>query len=188
MSRELEVMPQDKNRDREPVQDKYKVPADFILDDSKPEEERRREMLREFGRRGGKATAKKLGKYRPRFAEMAKKLAALGLPQADMAALFGVHERTFKAWIRKNKALATALKEGESVKKTGLLKSMMQSVKNGSFAVQIFLAKNWLGMTDRVDTKHSGEIEITYKSHIPKEKGRPDIDKDSIKKTPGKRK
>jgi len=125
-------------------------------------------------------------KWDDKFAIIAKAFAALGVKETDMAYLLEVHPKTFSKWKRLHPELSTKLKEGEAIRNLGLLQDLMRSSRQGSFAVQIFLAKNWLGMTDRVDTSHSGELKINYISHVPREKGVPEVDPESVKAKPKK--
>lgn len=152
----------------------------------------RREYFRELAKLGHLKKPKKgRGDYRTKwdskFVILSKAFAALGLPDDNIAALLGVHSITFSKWKLSHRELARATREGEALRNTNLIENMVKGVKDGIFTTQIFLAKNWLGMVDKVDTKHSGEIGITYRSNIPGEKGKADVDPSSVKKKPGKR-
>jgi len=155
--------------------------AEIITNKELDEEQKRRMLLSEWGRKGGQVTAKRKTKWKPEFVNVARKLATIGVPEGDIAALFGVDRRTFSGWKRANPALKTALKEGDSQKRTNLIMQMQMSAGQGIFQMQMFLAKNWLGMTDRIDQRTTGGIDITYKSHIPQEAGKPGVDPESRK-------
>ena len=160
------------------------TPAEIVTDKDMDPEEKKHRLLSEWGRKGGLKTAKTRTKWKDEFIEVAKKLAIIGVNEGGMAALFQVDSRTFRGWKRAHPALTLALKEGESLKRANLLQQMQASAFEGIFQMQIFLAKNWLGMTDRQDIRTKGEQTIIYKSHIPQEKGSPDVDQGSIKRKP----
>lgn len=168
-----------------------RTPAEILTDTHMDLEDKKIELMRAYGRKGGLVTAKKKTKFKEVFISAARKLAAIGISEADIAVLFGVNKNTLSGWKRAHSSFRDALKEGESLKRSNLLQQMQASAFSGIFQMQIFLAKNWLGMTDKQDLKHSGEQTITYKSHIPKEKGSPDIDpgskKQKVKGLPGAR-
>lgn len=143
----------------------------------------RREFFRSLGSRGGKATARKhRQKFDKKFGILAKAFAALGLPEDNMAHLFEVHPTTFQRWKHAHPAFAMKIKEGQALRNTALLQGMMKNVRDGAYAVQIFLAKNWLGMSDKIDTTLKDDKGIFYTSRIPREKGVKDVDPTSIKK------
>jgi len=52
-----------------------------------------------------------------------------------------------------------ALKEGQAHKKISLMKAMYENaVKKHNASVQIFLAKNWLGMSDKQEVQQTTEF------------------------------
>jgi hypothetical protein len=147
----------------------------------------RKEFFRELGRKSQLSPKRgQVRKYNEQFVTIVKALAALGLPEDNMAHLFEVNPRTFQRWKKAHPSFAMKIKEGRALRNSMLLQGMIKSVKDGSYAVQIFLAKNWLGMTDKVEETHKGGMTITYKSRIPREKNLPDVDPESVKK-PGPR-
>jgi len=155
--------------------------AEIITNKEMDEDTKKRLLLQQWGKKGGDARAKQQTKWKPEFVNVARKLATIGVPERDIAALFGVKPGTFSRWKRANASLRKALKEGDAQKRTNLIMQMQMSAGQGIFQMQMFLAKNWLGMTDRVDTRMSGGVDITYKSHIPQEKGQPGVDPESRK-------
>jgi len=140
--------------------------------------EERIEHMRAIGLKGLKSHKRFIlsRRYKTSFAIIAKAFAALGLTDDDIAYLLEVTPSLFASWKRRHPELTKGIKEGQAIRNTGLLQDLMTSSRKGSFAVQIFLAKNWLGMTDRVDTTQKGEITVVYKSHIPRERGKIDVD------------
>jgi len=53
-------------------------------------------------------------KYRPEFAEQARKLALLGQTDAEMAAFFGLSEATLHRWKHTHKDFCESIKEGKA--------------------------------------------------------------------------
>ena len=106
-------------------------------------------------------------KFNERYIEDAEKLATLGLSQKDMAYYWGVTENTVTNWKKESEDFLDALNSGNSNKKIALLKAMYDNAtQKGVPAVQIFLAKNWLGMRDNQGMVHSGEIKADGKLTI----------------------
>jgi len=97
-------------------------------------------------------------KFEKKFVEEGEKLSALGLPQKDMAYFWAVSEDSITRWKEKRSEFADALKRGEAKRKISLLQAMHRNAtERNNAAVQIFLAKNWLGMTDKQEWEVSGE-------------------------------
>jgi len=99
-------------------------------------------------------------KYDPeRHPEETRKLATLGVNEEDIAWYFGVHPNTFANWKKQHEELLLALKEGQAHKKISLMKAMYENaVKKHNASVQIFLAKNWLGMSDKQEVQQTTEF------------------------------
>jgi len=159
------------------------TPAELLINKELTPAQKKLELQRMWGRKGGRKSAIKKTKWKDIFVEVAQQLAAIGVPETDIAALFQVTQGTFTQWKRSHQPLRQALKEGESMKRANLTMQMQAGAAAGQYVTQIFLAKNWLGMTDKQDVKMSGEQTIIYKSSIPKEKGVLDVDPGSIKKS-----
>lgn len=70
------------------------------------------------------------------------KLAALGCNDREIARWFDIAEDT----LRYN--FADIMEKGRQEAKTALRNAMLKNAMNGNAALQIFLAKNWLGMSD----------------------------------------
>jgi AraC-like DNA-binding protein len=75
--------------------------------------------------------------------EEVEKLAALGVTTPEMSDFFGIHESTLKYNFKRE------LTKGRSQLKITLRRSMLQNAHNMNASVQIFLAKNLLGMADQ---------------------------------------
>ncbi len=72
-----------------------------------------------------------------------EELASVGLSAEQIAAELNVHQRT----IERN--FAAVLKKGRHKRNSRLQLKLYREAMNGNTAIAIFLAKNWLGMTDR---------------------------------------
>lgn len=100
---------------------------------------------------------KNKAKWNAKHIEEAEKLATIGCSNEDIAWMLEIHPSTFYRWVDKYPELKDALKRGLSSRNTRLRKAMFEkAISQGSTAMQIFLAKNWLGMTDRQELEHVG--------------------------------
>ena len=70
------------------------------------------------------------------------KLAALGCNDGEIARWFDISSDT----LRYN--FASIIEKGRTEAQTSLRRAMLKNALNGNAALQIFLAKNWLGMSD----------------------------------------
>ena len=70
------------------------------------------------------------------------KLAALGCNDGEIARWFDISSDT----LRYN--FASIIEKGRTEAKTTLRQAMLKNALSGNAALQIFLAKNWLGMSD----------------------------------------
>ena len=75
-----------------------------------------------------------------------------------IAEAFGVCRDTIYEWRAQHSAFDAAMKRWET-KRNALFHHLAALKKDVAPAVWIFLAKNWLGMTDRQDLMHSGQID-----------------------------
>lgn len=80
------------------------------------------------------------------------KLAALGHTDREIATWFSMKEDT----LRYN--FAEIMARGRQEAKTQLRQAMLKNALNGNAALQIFLAKNWLGMSDSPIQEDSNQI------------------------------
>ena len=87
-----------------------------------------------------------------------------------IACLLNVSRETVYAWRDKYPEFSDTIKEWES-KRNALFLELNN--KNGAW---IFLAKNWLGMSDKQEMEHSGDVNIKYISHIPHPDKKPEPD------------
>lgn len=125
--------------------------------------------------------------YRTEFAELAGRLALLGLTDAEIAGVLGTSEVTVNAWKKEQPAFAQALNDGKAVADSRVVESLYQralgyshkSVKifnaNGAPLVVPFLEHYppdavacifWLKnrqpklWRDKIDHAHSGRMDI----------------------------
>jgi len=100
-------------------------------------------------------SAKKTGrptKFTPEFLAEGERLASIGISHKDMAYFWGISEDSVTRWKKGHPDFAEALKRGDAKKKVALMSALFRNAtKKDNVAAQIFLAKNWLGMSDRQD-------------------------------------
>lgn len=128
--------------------------------------------------------------YSPEMNDAARKLALLGLTNAEMAEFFGVDERTFYRWMSEFPAFCQSVNDGKIIADANVAESlykratgehvMVEKVvkKDGAHEVikvmtyipgEAGAAMNWLknrrrhDWQDKVDLNHSGSIETTTK-------------------------
>jgi hypothetical protein len=107
-------------------------------------------------------------KFQEKFIVEGEALAQLGLPHRQMAWFWKVSEDTITDWKAKYPDFSDAIKKGEATRNLSLLKNMKENADKGNPAVQIFLAKNWLGMKDISDVALAGgefPIKVTIVPH-----------------------
>ena len=103
-----------------------------------------------------KDTEKKMGRPRKEIDQTEfEKLCALQCTLDEVCGWFGVQDDTLNKWCKETydgRTFSEVFAEKRSAGKISLRRNMMQlSAKNA--IVAIFLAKNWLGMTDNVEVK-----------------------------------
>lgn len=91
-------------------------------------------------------------KFNEKFIIEGQALARAGLPQKQMAWFWKISEDSITRWKEQHPAFADALKKGEAEKHIALLNAMYENaISKMQPALQIFLAKNWLGMKDQTE-------------------------------------
>lgn len=118
----------------------------------------KKKPAKKAGKTKKKKPRRKLGnpkfktKYRASIVPNVEKLATIGCSNNDIAWMLKIHPATFRRWLLKHTALCECVKKGIAERNTRLRKSMFDSaIKRQNIIMQIFLAKNWLGMADRQD-------------------------------------
>lgn len=130
--------------------------------------------------------------YDPAMNDVARKLALLGLTNAEMAEFFGIDERTFYRWLDKHSAFCQAVNDGKTIADANVAESLYkratgehvevekvytnrQTGEKATIKVMTYFpgepgaAMNWLknrrrqNWQDKVDHAHSGSIEVTSK-------------------------
>lgn len=84
--------------------------------------------------------------------EQVEKLAMLGCTVVDIAFILDCSTDTL------HRRFAAELDKGRAKKRTKLRQLMWQSAEKGSVAMQIFLSKQYLGFSDKIET-NQGELE-----------------------------
>jgi hypothetical protein len=80
------------------------------------------------------------------------KLAALGMSNREIARWFDIDHQVV------NYNFQTIIDKGREDMKTSLRRAMLKNAMSGNAALQIFLAKNLLGMSDNPGTKEDDKI------------------------------
>lgn len=101
-----------------------------------------------------------------------EKLAFLQCTYEEAAAFFGCSERTIKRRFQKNPELKASWKKGQLTGHTSLRRLMWRHAHMPNSAganMSIFLAKNWLGMTDKqaLTDKDGNDLVVTVKGGLP---------------------
>jgi len=115
-------------------------------------------------------------KFQEKFIAEGQSLMRIGLPQKQLAFFWKVDEDTITNWKAKYPAFSDALKKGEADRNVTLLSAMFRNAtEKDSPALQIFLAKNWLGMKDQTEFIPSQDfpmrIQIVPATNGPGKKG-----------------
>lgn len=74
----------------------------------------------------------------------------------EMCAIFQVHEETLTKWCHAtyNVGFSDIFKKLSSTGKMSLRRQQFRSAENGNVTMQIWLGKQWLGQTDKVESKN----------------------------------
>lgn len=95
------------------------------------------------------------------FCKEVEKLLTIGVCYRDIAWYMGISEDSLARWREKHPDFAEAIKRGEAAKRIALLTAMYQNaIHRKQPSVQIFLAKNWLGMKDIAELGGSSDSPI----------------------------
>ena len=78
-------------------------------------------------------------------------LARIQCTQVEMAACLGVSRQTLITHLREHPELADVVERGQATGKMSLRRHMFHEAQKGNAIVQIFLSKNLLGMSDKVE-------------------------------------
>lgn len=86
-----------------------------------------------------------------------EQLAAINCSVDEIAAVVGVHTRT----VQRN--YATSIQKGRERGKSSLKRKMWEVAMGGNVTMLIWLSKQMLGYTDKIEEKVKTEEKITYK-------------------------
>ena len=92
--------------------------------------------------------------------EQVLKLASIGCTASEIANFFGVSHKTI------SKRFSNEMTKGKDTGKVSLRRMMFESARKGNVAIQIFLSKNLLGMSDKIEQDHMVEqktINLSYR-------------------------
>ena len=93
--------------------------------------------------------------------EEVRKLSALGCSPTEIADFFGVNYSTLK------RNFASEITKGTAEAKLSLRRAMLQNAQNMNASVQIFLAKNWLSMSDSPVSSEEKILPWVEEKHQP---------------------
>ena len=76
----------------------------------------------------------------------------------EVCAVFNVDEKTLTRWCKDTykRGFSDILKEKSAGGKSSLRRAQWQSAQKGNVVMQIWLGKNWLGQTDKIENKFTG--------------------------------
>ena len=92
-------------------------------------------------------------------------LSTIGCTEEEIAAFFGVHENTIKNHKKSDPVFADACTRGLGRFKISIRRKLF-GLADTQAGPAIFLAKNYLGMKDVVDTRHSGSVDTAPKQDL----------------------
>ena len=82
----------------------------------------------------------------------------------EMCAIFQVHEETLTKWCHQEYSMGFSdiYKKLSSTGKMSLRRQQFKSAENGNVTMQIWLGKQWLGQTDKVETDNKNTQSINF--------------------------
>lgn len=92
-----------------------------------------------------------------------QKLAAIQCTDAEIASWIGMTEEGFRKRKKSDKQLVGALKDGRDRGKSSIRRMMFQAAEKGNATMLVWLSKNVLGYTDKIDQKNDNKVEIVVK-------------------------
>lgn len=94
-------------------------------------------------------------KYKEEYAQQAKSLMAVGMPQKDLAAFFEVREETITRWKERHEPFRNAIKKGAIGGRMSVTKALFELAQSGNVAAQIF----WLCNRAKDEWQQTQKIE-----------------------------
>ena len=96
-----------------------------------------------------------------------EKLCGIFCTKREICSFFDVSEDTVERWCKKTYGItfAAIYEQKKDSGKISLRRSMFQNATNGNTTMQIWLSKQWLGMTDKTEEVSKQEIktQVDYK-------------------------
>jgi hypothetical protein len=80
-------------------------------------------------------------------------LARIQCTQREAAAVLGVHEDTFRDFLRSHESAADAWHSGIEQGKASLRREQYKNAQSGNATMQIWLGKQWLGQRDQIENR-----------------------------------
>lgn len=84
--------------------------------------------------------------------EVVEKLGTLHCTMEDMAGFLGADHKTVEGRMRDNPDFAAAYKRGLGKGQVSLRRRQFEAMENGSVAMMIWLGKQWLGQTEKIES------------------------------------
>lgn len=91
-----------------------------------------------------------------------KRLAGLGLSEAQICTSLGISEDTLGRRKKDSADFADALKSGKVAAQVTVGTELMKLIKKGNLGAISWYEKTRLGYSEKVQTEHSGKLEIEY--------------------------
>ncbi len=85
-------------------------------------------------------------------------LAQIGATKEEMALVLGVDVKTLY-----NRNYSRLCEKGKALRKVSLRRWQTQAAEGGNVTMQIWLGKQELGQTDKVEALHAGDVKHTYR-------------------------
>ena len=82
----------------------------------------------------------------------------------EMCGIFNVHEETLTKWCHQEYSMGFSdiYKKLSSTGKMSLRRQQFKSAENGNVTMQIWLGKQWLGQTDKVESDNKNTQSINF--------------------------
>jgi hypothetical protein len=87
-------------------------------------------------------------------------LARIQCTQREAAAVLGVHADTFRDFLHAHEKALKAWEDGGETGKASLRRHQFKSAESGNATMQIWLGKNWLAQTDKLEHAHTISREL----------------------------
>lgn len=102
--------------------------------------------------------------------EQFEKLCAMLCKPNEIIDFLDVSRDTLERWVKREYRLtfAAVVEQKASGGKISLRRAMLQSALSGNVTAQIWLSKQYLGMTDKIETEQApSEIKVSISKYVP---------------------